>query len=114
MDVGTGLALFGAAKIIEKLLGPTAEYIGEGAKEWTAKRVENVKYIFSIAATKLGEKINENGTVSPKVLKGILNDGSYCDDKLVLEYFGGVLASSRSNISRDDVTTGKNSPLYPV
>ncbi len=107
IDTGTGLTALGAAlggkDIIVKLLGPTAEYIGDEAKEFTRKRFENLKKIFSNAAKKLGSKLeNEKGTVPPKVLKGIIDDGSFCDDFLATEYFGGVLASSRTGISRDD------------
>lgn len=106
MDAGTGLTILGSAigsaKLVEKLLGPTADYIGEGVKHWTEKRVNNVSRIFSIAAKKLGDKINEEGSVPPKVLKGILDEASFCDDELAAEYFGGVLASSRSGIARDD------------
>jgi hypothetical protein len=36
------------------------------------------------------------------VLKGVLEDGPFCDDELGAEYFGGVLASSRSEVGRDD------------
>ena len=102
MDVGTGLALLGSVKLLEKLLGPTAEYIGEGVKTWAEKRTNNVKRIFSIAERKLGDRIETEGSVPPKVLKGILDEGSFCDDAITAEYFGGVLASSRSGISRDD------------
>ena len=35
-------------------------------------------------------------------MKEVLNEGSFCDDPLTAEYFGGVLASSRSDVSRDD------------
>ena len=31
-----------------------------------------------------------------------MQEGSFCDDELAAEYFGGVLASSRSEIPRDD------------
>ena len=102
MEIGTGLALFGAAKMLEKLLGPTSDYIGEGIKNWTENRINNVKRIFSVAERTLGDKINAKGIVSPKVLKGILNEGSFSDDFLSTEYLGGVLASSRSEVSRDD------------
>jgi hypothetical protein len=50
----------------------------------------------------LGDKINAEGTVPSKVLKGILEEGAWCEEELQVEYFGGVLASSRSGISRDD------------
>lgn len=106
MDPGTGLTLLGTAiggaKLVEKLLGPTADYVGSGLKNWAEKRVKNTSRIFEKAAEKLGDRINYPGSVPPKVLKEVLNEGSYCDDELAAEYFGGVLASSRSGITRDD------------
>lgn len=106
IDSGTGLTILGTAiggaKVVEKILGPTSEYIGEQIKEWAEKKVQNTANIFKNAEKKLGESINSAGTVSPKVLKGILEDGAWCEEELQVEYFGGVLASSRSGISRDD------------
>jgi len=102
MDVGTGLTLLGSARLIEKLLGPTAEYIGGGIKEFAEKRTQNIQAIFTNAVEKLGDKINKPGAVPPKVLKEIMTSGSYADDPITTEYFGGVLASSRSESSRDD------------
>jgi len=106
MDPGTGLSILGGAiggaKVAEKILGPTAEYIGEQIKEWTEKRINNTARIFQNANSKLGDKINQEGNVSPKVLKGILEDGAWCEEDLQIEYFGGVLASSRGEVSRDD------------
>lgn len=106
IEPGTGLTILGSAiggaKVIEKILGPTSEYIGEQLKEWTRKKVANTAKIFKNAENKLGEKINQEGKVPPKVLKGILEEGAWCEEDLQVEYFGGVLASSRSGISRDD------------
>lgn len=102
MDVGTGLALLGTAKIIEKILGPTAAYIGDGLKDWTKNRVLNVQKIFKAAEKKLGNRIEKDGRVPPRVLAKILQEGSFCDDELASDYFGGVLASSRSDVDRDD------------
>jgi hypothetical protein len=102
MDIGTGLALFGSKDLIIKLLGPTVEYLGESGAAFTKKRIENIKRIFSKAERKLGNKLNEPGGVPPKILKGILDDGGFCEDEISAEYYGGVLASSRSGVSRDD------------
>lgn len=102
MDLGTGLALFGSAQVVEKLLGPTAAYIGTGVKDWTERRVQNVSAIFANAARKLGAQLDNDGAVPPKVLKEILAEGSFSEDAIATEYFGGVLASSRTNVARDD------------
>lgn len=87
---------------LQKILGPTADYLGSGLKDFTQKRVENIGRIFHKAENKLGDKKEIPGTVPPKVLKTILNDASYNDDDIAVEYFGGVLASSRTEHGRDD------------
>jgi hypothetical protein len=87
---------------LEKLLGPTADYLGGGLKEFTQKRMENIGKIFKNADEKLGHKREQPGIIPPKVLKTIMNDGSFNDDSLAVEYFGGVLASSRTEHGRDD------------
>ncbi|HHT9159931.1 MAG TPA: hypothetical protein ACFYEH_08710 [Candidatus Brocadiaceae bacterium] len=106
IDPGTGLTILGSAiggaKVVEKILGPTADYIGGQLKEWTERKVKNTANISKNAEKKLGDKINKDGKVPPKVLKGILEEGAWCEEELQVEYFGGVLASSRSGVSRDD------------
>lgn len=106
IDPGTGLTILGSAiggsKVVEKILGPTSEYIGEQLKEWTEKKVKNTANIFKNAEKKLGKKLEQDGNVSPKILKSILEDGAWCEEELQVEYFGGVLASSRTGVSRDD------------
>jgi hypothetical protein len=102
MDIGTGLALFGAKDLIIKLLGPTAEYLGKLTEAIAKKQIDNMSRIFYKAVKKLGNKLDEPGGVPPKILKGIFADGGFCEDEISAEYYGGVLASSRSGVSRDD------------
>lgn len=87
---------------LEKLLGPTADYLGEGLKDFTKRRVEAVGRIFGGAQKKLGTKIGTPGEVPPKILKAVINEGSYATTPLEIEYFGGILASSRTEDGRDD------------
>lgn len=87
---------------LQKLLGPTADYLGGGLRDFTQRRFENVGAIFKNAERKLGDRANSPGTVPPKVLKEIINEGSFNDDALAAEYFGGILASSRTEHGRDD------------
>jgi hypothetical protein len=87
---------------LEKLLGPTADYLGNGLKDFTQKRVEAVGRIFASAQGKLGAKADTPGEVPPKVLKNVINEGSYANDPLAVEYFGGILASARTEGGRDD------------
>lgn len=87
---------------LQKLLGPTADYLGGELQEFTKRRIENFGKIFQNADQKLGDRSNTHGSVPPRVLKEILNEGSYSEDESATEYFGGVLASSRTSIGRDD------------
>lgn len=87
---------------LQKLLGPTADYLGQGLKDFTQRRAENIGHIFQSAQAKLGERINSPGEVPPKVLKAVLDEGSFSNDTLAVEYFGGILASSRTEQGRDD------------
>ena len=100
-----GLSLVGAylgKDGLNKILGPTAEYLGASLKDFAKKRADNVGKIFANAEKKLGDKVDTPGQVPPKVLKTIIDEGSYCDDDIGAEYFGGVLASSRTESGRDD------------
>lgn len=107
MDPGTGITILGtaigSAKLVEKVLGPTAEYLGDGLKVFAEKRFENIRRIFENAEQHIGDGQEEDGKrVHPRVLKDILEDGSLRDDVIAASYYGGILASSRSGISRDD------------
>lgn len=105
-SLGTGLTVLGGAiglkELIVKVLGPTADYLGSGLKEFTERRAQNLQRIFESAGRLLGDQLEAPGTVPPKVLKGILGEGQFCEDELSAEYFGGVLASSRTDVARDD------------
>ena len=106
MDPGTGLTILGSAiggaKLIEKLLGPTAAYLGDLGRDWTRHRIENVSRIFKNATNRLGDTIEQPGRVPPRLLKEILDEGSVCEDELTAEYYGGILASGRTELGRDD------------
>jgi len=87
---------------LQKLLGPTADYLGAGLRDFTQRRTENIVKIFESAEKKLGERLDGPGEVPPKVLKSVLNEGSYATEAIAVEYFGGILASSRTEQGRDD------------
>ena len=55
-----------------------------------------------MAEERLGAKIDTPGEVAPKVLKAVLDEGSFSNSVLSIEYLGGILASSRTEQGRDD------------
>ena len=102
--VGAGLGTYILSKdVLGRVLGPTLDLFGEDLKNFVAEiRNKNTVKIVQNADKKLPEEKKYQGSVPSKVLKIILNDASFCDDELGREYFGGVLASSKTLVSRDD------------
>jgi hypothetical protein len=88
--------------LVGRTLGPTADYVGNEVKEFVEFRVENVKRIFQEAKRKQKRELNPSEGVHPRVLREVVNTGSFSDDTLWADYFGGVLASSSSENSQDD------------
>lgn len=93
--VGAGLLTFASKDMIAKLLGPTCDYLGEEVRNLVEKRCKNIGSIFNKAAKKLGNEIDKPGEISPRILKQIIDEGSFCEDNLTQEYYAGLLASSR-------------------
>jgi len=100
--VGSGLAILGSKDLLIKILGPSADYLGGEIKGFVEKCNVNLERIFSNAVKKLHTRINQEGSVSPRVLKHVVDEGRFCEDNLTAEYYGGILASSKSRIGRDD------------
>lgn len=87
--------------LFQRILGPAADEIGEALRRYTSYRVGNVERIVRRAEIRSGGA-SDNATVHPRVAHTILEDGSYSDDELMAEYYGGVLAASRTPGGRDD------------
>ncbi|CRX39196.1 hypothetical protein [Estrella lausannensis] len=104
MDVITALTFTICSNnpLVIKVLGPTADYIGDGIKAFTEKRVQNLNRIFKRTSEKIDKRGILTGSVPPRILKNILDEGSYVDNELAAEYFSGALAASKSDRSRDD------------
>ncbi len=106
MDVSTALATLaaslGSKDLLLKVLGPTADYVGHGAKSLTERCVKNVERIFRNAVKRGSASAAGDRAVHLRTLKAVIEHGAFCEDELAAEYFGGVLASSRSGVKRDD------------
>ncbi len=100
--IGAGLTVLSSQEILTKMLGPTADYLGGELKNFVVKCNINLDNVFVKAKEKLGSHLDEPGQVNARVLKNIIEEGMFCEDELVAEYLGGVLASSKSADERDD------------
>jgi hypothetical protein len=59
------------APLLNKMLGPTADYVGNGAKSLVEKSINNVNAVFNKSVRRLGDEMDEPGEVPPKVLKSV-------------------------------------------
>lgn len=53
---------------LQKLLGPTADYLGQGLRDFTQRRFETIGRIFQNAQSKVGERLEKPGEV-PRLLR---------------------------------------------
>lgn len=99
LHVGGALA---AKPLLERLLGPSFEYVGNALAEMIARYGnKNVIDILRRVAVSVGA---ESGPtfVNPRVLRAAIEDGSFADDEVMRAYFAGIVATSFSHDGRDD------------
>jgi hypothetical protein len=87
---------------LKKVAGPTLDMLGSEISDFVQRRIENLKRIGEAGARKV--RGSGKGQVNARVLKDVVTDGSLVEDELAAEYFGGVLASSRSEDGQDDTS----------
>jgi hypothetical protein len=88
-------------QLIQRILGPAADEFGRALARTVEYRTRNFGRIADRAAKKASGNLNQ-GIVNPRVAYVLLDEGSLCDDELMAEYLGGVLAGCRSPDGRDD------------
>jgi hypothetical protein len=88
--------------MLERVLGPTADLIGKDiAARYAESRMRATLRIAKAANAKM-KPGTEDYFVSPRVAMRVLDEGSLADGAVTAEYFGGILASSRSPDGTDD------------
>jgi hypothetical protein len=98
---GGAAALRSVQGAVGRVVGPAGDEIAEALRRFTEYRLRNVGRIAE-RAEKKAKANNREGDVHPRVAHRLLEEGSYCDDEVMAEYLGGVLAGSRTPGGRDD------------
>ncbi|MDD4354023.1 MAG: hypothetical protein PHN56_06225 [Candidatus Nanoarchaeia archaeon] len=84
--------------ISNKLLGKTADIV---ASDIASLYEQGRNKIINIAARKI-PNIDDGKIANLRVTRDVFFNGSFTDDSICAEYFGGILASSRSLDGKDD------------
>ncbi len=83
---------------LQKTLGPVLSEIGEDLKKLYAKGRDN---IISSAYKKIPNP-EDGKSANLRIAYDVLNNGSFTDEEICAEYFGGILASSRTADGKND------------
>ena len=101
VDLGLPVGIVAAAALgLKWVAGPSLQAVGKAFGEWTDIRTRNL--------LRLGARLNSRsdespGTVPPRLLYRVLEDGSWLDDDVAQEYLAGILVGARSPGDEDGV-----------
>ena len=87
--------------LLIRALGPAADVFGQELARYTEYRLRNVGKIVGRSEKKARES-GRSGSVHPRIAHRVIEEGSFCDDAVMADYLGGVLAGSRTPSGRDD------------
>lgn len=90
-----------AGGLLARVFGPAADQVGEALGRYTSYRLGNANKIVD-AASRKSRPESEDWQVPPRLAHSLLDAGSYCDDEVIVDYLGGVLAGGRTPTGRDD------------
>lgn len=89
------------ASLAKRMFEPGAKEFGDAFARTVAFRTKNFGRIKE-RAEKKSRANGRTGTVHPRVVAFMIEEGSLCDNELMGDYLGGVLAGSISPDGRDD------------
>jgi len=94
LAAGAGAVTIGAVKdLLLKVAGPTADQMGQDTLKFYR--------LLKIADRKLPDQVSDGG-IHARVFRKTCENARDFDDAFAVEYFGGILASSRVEDSNDD------------
>lgn len=101
LDILTKLgAAVGTAWTARKLFGPSLDTIGSRLAASTDHALDNISAVVRSATRKADP--DSDGGIPARAATLILDEAAWAEDELIVEYLGGMLASSRTPIGRDD------------
>jgi len=83
---------------LQKAFGPALSEFGEDLKKLYAKGRDK---LLSVAYRKIHDH-GDGKQANLRVIRDVLWNGAFTDDEVCAEYFGGILAASRSDDGKDD------------
>jgi hypothetical protein len=83
---------------LQRLFGPTFDAIGGDLQNVYKAAINGILN----AALRKTPNVEDGKTANVRVAHGVLTGGAFSDSEICAEYFGGILASSRTDEGQDD------------
>lgn len=99
MELVPHIAALGAGHY---LLTPSLKKVGDRLAKYTEKGLDNIDRVLGIADARLKQRRKGQGDYPTRVFQRVVQQAYSCEDELQASYLGGILASSRGTVSRDD------------
>ncbi len=99
ITVAAGVVAHDASK---RVLGPTADLMGQDLAKAYEFAKQNISRVINVADGKLGSTAKAGGGVHPRIARRVFNEARDMNSAFAAEYFGGILASSHGPESDDD------------
>ena len=93
------------SKLSHTLFGPVLAEFGDWMAAAVKRRRENAEQIVTKAAEiadAQSPRVGEEHYANPRLLKGLIDDGSWADAPMCHSYLAGLLAGGRSENGQDD------------
>ncbi|MGI9086749.1 MAG: hypothetical protein ACR2HH_03245 [Chthoniobacterales bacterium] len=97
-----GLITGTAAKLLYDVFGDTAKMLGRKLSGYSEAGVNNLEHVLKRAYHRQQLTGKGSGSVPPRVIQHLLPEAYFCQDQIQAEYLGGILASSKGPVARDD------------
>lgn len=97
-----GVLATAGAKFLYDVFGESAKVIGKRLGSYSQVGLRNLERVLKKAHRRMKTRAKTGGTVPVRVIQHILTEAYFCEDEVQAEYLGGILASAKGPIARDD------------
>ncbi|MBA2435067.1 MAG: hypothetical protein H0W34_11525 [Pyrinomonadaceae bacterium] len=97
-----GVIATAGAKLLFDVFGDTAKLIGKRLSLYAETGLDNLERVLKRAHHRESLTEKASGAVSARVIQHLLPEACFCEDEVQAEYLGGILASAKGPVARDD------------
>jgi hypothetical protein len=97
-----GVLATAGAKLLYDVFGDSAKVIGKKLGSYSEIGANNLERVLKRAYHRLQHRKKNQGSVPVRVIQHVISEAYFCIDEVQAEYLGGILASSKGPIARDD------------